>query len=121
MGIGQNIKLHRERLNLTQEELAFKTRIGKATIEKYETGEYLPDLQTVLRISTVMDIPASELLEQETQNESVSSDKEIEQLVKEIGLKRAKMILRKTKEFSEEDFLHVMQMLYEIKYAPTNS
>lgn len=60
--IGQNIKLYRERLNMTQEELALKIRVGSASIAKYETGEKVPDTQTVLKISTVLDIPTSELM-----------------------------------------------------------
>lgn len=114
--IGQNIKICRERANITQQELARKIRVGSATIEKYESGEQIPDTNTVLKISTVLDIPASELLEQDLQTNRNGIDYEIEQLVTEIGTKKAKLILRKAKEFSEEDFLRVMQMLYEIKY-----
>ncbi len=43
-------------------------------------------------------------------------DHEIEQLVKDIGTKKAKLILKKAKEFREDDFLRVLQMLYEMKY-----
>lgn len=114
--IGQNIKICREKQNMTQQELALKIRVGTATIDKYESGEQIPDTQTVLKISTVLDIPASELLEQAYQTSPSGIDHEIEQLVKEIGTKKTKLILRKAKEFSEEDFLRVMQMLYELKY-----
>ncbi|KAB2332987.1 helix-turn-helix domain-containing protein [Bacillus mesophilum] len=114
--LSENLKLARQRAKLTQSELAMKIRVGTATIEKYEKGEQVPDTNTVLKISTVLDIPASELLEQELHTEHNGIDKEIEQLVQEIGLKKAKLILRKAKEFREEDFLRVMQMLYEVKY-----
>ncbi|UII55354.1 helix-turn-helix domain-containing protein [Cytobacillus spongiae] len=114
--IAQNIKACRERVGMTQQELALKIRVGTGTIEKYESGEQHPDTQTVLKISTVLDIPASELLEQDLQTNHVGIDHEIEQLVQEIGTKKAKLILRKAKEFTEEDFLRVMQMLFEIKY-----
>ncbi len=101
---------------MTQQQLALKVRVGTGTIAKYENGDQIPDTQTVLKISTALDIPASELLEQELQTSQAGIDYEIEQLVREIGIKKAKLILRKAKEFSEEDFLRVMQMLYEIKY-----
>ncbi|MBX9974115.1 helix-turn-helix domain-containing protein [Bacillus sp. CMF12] len=114
--IGHNIKACRERVNMTQQQLALKVRVGTGTIAKYENGDQIPDTQTVLKISTALDIPASELLEQELQKGQSGIDYEIEQLVREIGTKKAKLILRKAKEFSEEDFLRVMQMLYEIKY-----
>ncbi|MBA2871525.1 transcriptional regulator with XRE-family HTH domain [Anoxybacillus calidus] len=113
--IGQNIKKYREQRKMSQQELALKVRVGTATIQKYESGEQIPDTQTILKLSTALDVPASELMEQEVSNSS-GLDPEIEYLIKEIGIKRAKLILRKAKEFSEEDFLRVMQMLYEIKY-----
>jgi transcriptional regulator with XRE-family HTH domain len=60
--IGQNIKVYRERMNMTQEDLAKKLRVGTHTIEKYESGVKAPDTQTILKISTVLDIPVSELI-----------------------------------------------------------
>lgn len=114
--IGENIKLCRERRRLSQEELAFKMRVGTNTIIRYENGEHIPEMQTILKLSTVLDVPASELLEQEFLTSPSGVDHEIEQLVTEIGTKKAKLILRKAKEISEEDFLRVMQFLYEIKY-----
>ncbi|WP_070121233.1 helix-turn-helix domain-containing protein [Bacillus marinisedimentorum] len=117
MSVGANIRLNRENCKMSVEELALKTRLGCRTIEKYESGEQLPDLQTILKISTVLDVPASELLEKEEPQENADIDPEIVQLVKSLGTKRAKLLLRKATEFSEEDLLHVMQMLYEIKYT----
>ncbi|MEI5907779.1 helix-turn-helix transcriptional regulator [Bacillus spongiae] len=112
---GEHLKMYREQCKMTQQELALKARLGTKTIEKYENGEQLPDTPTILKLSTVLDVPASELLEIETTNIS-GIDAEIEQLILEIGTKKAKLILRKAKEFSEEDFLRVMQMLYDLKY-----
>jgi transcriptional regulator with XRE-family HTH domain len=65
--IGQSIKDARERCKLTQEELAQKVRVGTHTIEKYELGEQLPSTQTILKLSTVLDIPAAELLDKQLQ------------------------------------------------------
>ncbi|WP_430539991.1 helix-turn-helix domain-containing protein [Neobacillus drentensis] len=64
--IGEIIKTGREMLNMTQEELAQKIRVGTQTIAKYESGEQIPSNQTILKLSTVLDIPASELLQQST-------------------------------------------------------
>ncbi|MEH7491137.1 helix-turn-helix transcriptional regulator [Neobacillus sp. 3P2-tot-E-2] len=60
--IGNTIKNYREHLKMTKEELAQKIRVGIQTIEKYESGEQIPSTQTLLKLSTVLDIPASELL-----------------------------------------------------------
>jgi transcriptional regulator with XRE-family HTH domain len=67
--IGQKIKTHRELLNMTQQELAQRARIGTHTIIKYENGEQIPSNQTILKLSTVLDIPASELLDHEPNSE----------------------------------------------------
>ncbi|GIN88642.1 transcriptional regulator [Heyndrickxia sporothermodurans] len=57
----QNLKFYREQHNLTQEELAVKARLGTKIIEKYESGEQVPNTQTILKLSTVLDVPASVL------------------------------------------------------------
>jgi|UPI000827009C transcriptional regulator with XRE-family HTH domain len=64
--IGHNIKRFREELEMSQQELAFKIRVGTATIDKYESGVQTPDTQTILKISTVLDIPVSELMQEES-------------------------------------------------------
>lgn len=60
--IGQVIKESREMHHMTQQELAQKIRVGVNTIVKYETGEQIPSTQTILKLSTALDIPASKLL-----------------------------------------------------------
>ena len=63
VSIGDNIKLCRERLNMSREELALKIRVGPSKIEKYESGEIIPNTDTLLRISTALDTPVSMLLD----------------------------------------------------------
>jgi transcriptional regulator with XRE-family HTH domain len=60
--IGETIRAAREMQHISQQELAQKVRVGTETIEKYEIGEKIPSTQTLLKLSTVLDIPASELL-----------------------------------------------------------
>lgn len=61
--VGENIKMCRERRELNQEDLALKIRVGTKTIERYESGEQVPDMNTILKLSTVLDVPASEISE----------------------------------------------------------
>lgn len=75
--IGLKIKTYREQLKMTQEELAQKVRVGTQTIEKYETGEQIPSTQTLLKLSTVLDIPASELLDHANQSNDAMMDHQI--------------------------------------------
>lgn len=64
--IGNNMKRFREERNMSQQELAIKIRVGTAKIDKYESGIQIPDSQTILKISTVLDIPVSELMQEES-------------------------------------------------------
>ena len=61
--IGVTIRNYRESKNITIEELALKIRIGTNTLKRYEDGDSIPTLQTILKISTALDIPASDLLD----------------------------------------------------------
>jgi transcriptional regulator with XRE-family HTH domain len=60
--IGEMIKSLREERGLSLEQLATRTRVGKDTIMRYESGEKVPTNQTILKLSTVLDVPASVLL-----------------------------------------------------------
>ncbi|MGV2621667.1 UNVERIFIED_CONTAM: helix-turn-helix transcriptional regulator [Halobacillus marinus] len=112
MSVGNNIRKYRELKNFTKEELAMKARMGVQTLESYETDERAPELDTILKISTVLDIPASELME--FQEEDTTIDEELQNLIAEVGVKRTKLLLKKTRDFSEEDVLHAMKLLYEL-------
>ncbi|PPA69058.1 helix-turn-helix domain-containing protein [Jeotgalibacillus proteolyticus] len=117
---GDNLRRIREERNISQKELAIQARLGLQTIEKYEASIRVPDTRTILRLSTVLDVPASELLERESKRNSMGNDTEIEKLIRELGTKKSKLVLRKAKEFSEEDLLRVMQMLDDLK-SPLNT
>ncbi|WP_371933322.1 helix-turn-helix domain-containing protein [Halobacillus litoralis] len=95
MSTGNNIRKYRELKNFSKEDLAMKARIGVHTLESYETDERIPELDTILKISTVLDIPASELLENHEENSS-EMDEELQNLIQEIGVKRSKLLLKKS-------------------------
>ncbi|MGE7761610.1 helix-turn-helix domain-containing protein [Peribacillus sp. NPDC097895] len=111
--IAKIIRQYREDHNLTQQELALKLRIGTKKIEKYESGESVTDTQTILRLSTALDIPASEFLKDSPIGNAPGVDEDIKKLIEEIGTKKAELILRTAKDFSEEKILNVMHALYK--------
>ncbi|MGR9048980.1 helix-turn-helix domain-containing protein [Halobacillus faecis] len=113
MSTGNNIRKYRELKNFSKEDLAMKARIGVHTLESYETDERIPELDTILKISTVLDIPASELLENHEENSS-ELDEELQNLIQEIGVKRSKLLLKKARDFSEQDVLRAMNLLYDL-------
>ncbi len=53
----------REERNWSLEELSRKTQIGVEKLSLYEKGESLPSIQTVLKLSNVLEVPASNLMD----------------------------------------------------------
>ena len=49
--IGSQLKMHRERLGISQEELASRIYVSRQTISNWETGRTYPDLQSLLLLS----------------------------------------------------------------------
>ncbi|MGN1386161.1 MAG: helix-turn-helix domain-containing protein [Bacillus sp. (in: firmicutes)] len=64
--IGLNIRNFRESKGMTVEQLALKVRCGTKIIENYENGAATPNLDTILKISTALDVPANEFLDEKT-------------------------------------------------------
>ncbi|MFS0780362.1 helix-turn-helix domain-containing protein [Bacillus sp. 1P06AnD] len=59
--VGRKIQKLREEKEMSIQELALKVRVGKKTIEDYEKGILIPNVQTLMKISTALDVPATEL------------------------------------------------------------
>ncbi|NLZ24737.1 helix-turn-helix transcriptional regulator [Candidatus Dojkabacteria bacterium] len=63
--IGENIRIYRERANLTQQELADKVGITWEMISRYERDESMP-YKKLENISKALDVSKSQLLEKHT-------------------------------------------------------
>ncbi|WP_455662954.1 helix-turn-helix domain-containing protein [Pradoshia sp.] len=111
MSIGENIRTHRLEKGYSQAELAMRVRIGTQKLEKFETNELIPSLQVILNLSSALDCPASELIEHVQPAGPCHIDGELQSLIQDVGQKRAKLILRKTKDIEEKDLLRVIQTL----------
>lgn len=115
--IGQNIKMYRQLKKMTQTELALKARLGVSTITKFENDEKTPDRQTLLKISTVLDVPITELTGvQEDGMVHAEIDEELVELIHEIGIDKAKFILSKIKDLNESQYLQFIRTVFEQKY-----
>ncbi|WP_155572442.1 helix-turn-helix domain-containing protein [Commensalibacter melissae] len=60
--LGHNIRNHRKRLNLTQEELHIKTGICQKTISLIENGHMNVTIKQLARIASVFNVTLIELL-----------------------------------------------------------
>ncbi len=59
--IGNRIRQHRVRVNMTQNDLAIKCKFEKATMSRIESGKSNPTVRTLVKISNALDIHVSEL------------------------------------------------------------
>lgn len=62
MDLGSRIKAERERLNLSQDDLAAKMNISRQAISKWETGTSYPDIEKILRLSEIFSLSLDELV-----------------------------------------------------------
>lgn len=56
-----NIKEYRQRVNLTQEELAHEVGVSRQSIISIEKGHYIPSLPLALKISKLFNCPTDQL------------------------------------------------------------
>lgn len=55
------IKTLREERNWSVEDLAKKMQVGIEKMNAYESGTAIPSIQTLLKLSNVLEVPASNL------------------------------------------------------------
>ena len=72
--IGKFIKLKREELNLTQEELANKLHVTNKTISKWENGRGLMDITMLKPVSNVLGVSIVELINGQNDISEINSD-----------------------------------------------
>ncbi len=62
MNLGIRIKEEREKLNMSQDELAEKMNITRQAISKWETGKSFPDIEKILELSNLFNLSLDELV-----------------------------------------------------------
>ena len=60
--IGKNIRWAREQRGYTQEELAQLLFVTRQTVSNYETGRSRPDVETLTRLSELLDVEVTDLI-----------------------------------------------------------
>ena len=59
--IGQNIRMARKQLSMSQEQLAEAIGANRVTISKYENGDYLPSVPALERLADALHTTPEEL------------------------------------------------------------
>ena len=73
--INEKIKCYRKTNNLTQEDLASRLNVSSRTVKRYESGEIIPSMQVLKRISEALNIDFKELDIKEDKKEMVDHPK----------------------------------------------
>lgn len=68
------IKQYRKKSGLTQTELGKKLYVSKQAVSKWETDKTVPDLDTIKRLSNILNIPSDEILGKITNDPRVNSE-----------------------------------------------
>lgn len=63
MSIGENIRLNRDKVGMTQDELAEKAGISRNYISDLENNRYIPSVKTLSKIAKVLNMNLDFLLE----------------------------------------------------------
>lgn len=59
----EQLKVLREERNWSLEELSKFTQLGVEKLSLYESGQLVPSVQTILKLSTVLEVPVSNLMD----------------------------------------------------------
>ena len=62
--IGYNIRTQRQKRNMSQEDLANKSKVSKATIGRLERYEFDPKISTVEKLAKALNIDVVKLVKQ---------------------------------------------------------
>ncbi|MBQ7059712.1 MAG: helix-turn-helix transcriptional regulator [Firmicutes bacterium] len=81
--IGKFLQDLRKKNGYTQEQLAEKVGVSRRTVSRWETGSNMPDLDILIDLSDLYEVPLRELLDGERKSEKM--DKEMEETVLKVA------------------------------------
>ncbi|QBO36238.1 helix-turn-helix domain-containing protein [Periweissella cryptocerci] len=71
MKFNEIVKIKRQKLKLTQDQLAGKVLVSSKTVSNWETGKTIPDLESAIRLAGLFGTSLDELLLNKSDNDSV--------------------------------------------------
>lgn len=92
MSLGESIKLRRQILQMSLRDLAGKIGVSHTTVDRYEKDRQIPDSQSLIKMSKVLQIPIASLLRPENQQIQLNH----------IAFRSKKMLVRDEKKINAE-------------------
>ena len=62
MNVGTRIKKHREKQNISQDELALKIFVSRQTISNWETSKSYPDIKSLTMLSNIFHVTLDDFI-----------------------------------------------------------
>ena len=62
MNVGARIKKHREKQNISQDELALKVFVSRQTISNWETNKSYPDIKSLTMLSNIFHVTLDDFI-----------------------------------------------------------
>lgn len=102
MILGEKIALLRKKNNYSQEDLANELGISRQSVSKWESGNSIPDLDKIIKISSLFGVSTDYLLKDELEEATPSETDEMQEEGKTISLEEANKFLEATLEFAKK-------------------
>ena len=80
--IRKTIKKLREEKNITQEQLAEKLNVTRQAVSNWEKGKTQPDIDTIIKISGILEVSVEEIIYGQKQNNVTVVNKTVEKTTK---------------------------------------
>ena len=67
MNVGARIKKHREKQNISQDELALKVFVSRQTISNWETNKSYPDIKSLTMLSNIFHVTLDDFIKEDVE------------------------------------------------------
>jgi len=92
MSIEESIYKLRKKNNLSQGDLASKMDVSRQSITKWETGQSVPDLKNIIKLSEIFNVTVDEIVKDKNINESKEENNKLEYNSKNFKYQRNKTL-----------------------------
>lgn len=100
MILGEKIALLRKKNNYSQEDLANELGISRQSVSKWESGNSIPDLDKIIKMSSLFGVSTDYLLKDELEEATPSESDEVIEEGKTVSLEEANSFLEATPQFA---------------------
>lgn len=102
MILAEKIAILRKKNNYSQEDLANELGISRQSVSKWESGNSIPDLDKIIKMSSLFGVSTDYLLKDELEEETPSETNDIEEEGRLVSLEEANRFLEATLPFAKK-------------------